>query len=271
MIDEWCCKRETENAKSRSTRVAVVNTFIKYLQKHRKGDYQTVDICRNGKFMGAPSTLAHSFTKEELHNFFFALTHITRDRDKHSLKAQICNLVVPAMFFVAYSTGLRTCELRELDCCDVDLENGCCNVRHTKGHIEHRIALHPSLIEILKKYDSQLSKLMPNRNCFFPNYQDKHYTQSTMSYHFEQAWFMYNVAYARPYDFRHNYATTNINTFPADDEIFNKRLLYLSRTMGHLSIEQTMYYFSCSPELYSTMMQKKGNTFNSIIPDSYEE
>lgn len=270
-IDEWCCRRETENARSRSTRVAVINTFIKYLQKHRKGDFYVVDVCRNGKFMGAPSTIAHSFTKDELNNFFFALTHITRDRDKHSLKAQICNLVVPTMFFVAYSTGLRTCELRELDSCDVDFEIGVINVRHTKGYIEHRVAIHPSMMEILKTYDGQLSKLVPNRKCFFPNYQDKHYSQITMSYHFEQAWFMYNVAYARPYDLRHNYATTNINSFPADADLFNKKLLYLSRTMGHLSIEQTMYYFSSSPELYSIMMEKKENTFASIISDSYEE
>lgn len=33
MVDEWCIKRETELNRSRNTRIRVLGTFIRYLQK----------------------------------------------------------------------------------------------------------------------------------------------------------------------------------------------------------------------------------------------
>lgn len=60
---------------------------------------------------------------------------------------------IPVFFRLLLSTGMRTNEARLLDCEDVDLKNGIINIRHTKGWAQHRVALHLSIWELLKRYD----------------------------------------------------------------------------------------------------------------------
>lgn len=67
-----------------------------------------------------------------------------------------------------YSTGLRTCEARLLTREDVDLQDGVVNISKSKGINQHRIALHPSLWDLLRQYDDAVTRYIPNRKAFFP-------------------------------------------------------------------------------------------------------
>jgi integrase len=88
-----------------------------------------------------------------------------------------------------------------------------------------------------------------------------------MEYNFERLWFKYNHTHATPYHLRHHYATTNINNWPSQAEKFNRNLLYLSRSMGHSTIETSMYYYSFTPKLAELLKERKQETFNEIIPN----
>jgi len=174
---------------------------------------------------------------------------------------------VPVFFRLLFSSGMRTNEARNLDVEDVDLTHGIINIRQTKGYMEHRVALHPTMKERLVTYHTAVNRLMPDRKCFFPNYCDKYYSLAWMEYNFERLWFKYNHHHATPYHLRHQFATTNINNWPSGAEKFNRNLLYLSRSMGHSSIETTMYYYSFTPKLAELLKERKHETFNEIIPN----
>ena len=68
-------------------------------------------------------------------------------------------------------------------------------------------------------------------------------------------------------DLVHNYATKNIDSWPSQENIFNKRMLYLSRSMGHANIDATMYYYTFTTEQSVRIRDKKSNTLNEVIPN----
>lgn len=76
------------------------------------------------------------------------------------------------------------------------------------------------------------------------------------------------VAYA----LRHNHAVMNINSWPEEPFGFNAKLQYLSKSMGHSSIESTLHYYSMVPRLADILREKTEKGMNAILPEVlYEE
>jgi len=264
MVDTWCSKRQSENLHSCGKRIAVVNSFLKYT--YDRGllnlEWHSIPTHASGK---SGIKEPHSFTDVELMNFFYVCDHISIGHN--GLMQMLMRLTIPVFFRLLFSSGMRTNEARTLNVEDVDLTHGIINIKHTKGYMEHRVALHPTMKERLKKYDIAINKLMPDRKCFFPDYYDKYYSLTWMESNFERIWFRYNHNRATAYHLRHHFATTNINSWPSQAEKFNRNLLYLSRSMGHSTIETTMYYYSFTPKLAEILKERKSETFNEIIPN----
>jgi integrase len=264
MVDTWCTIRPVENLYSCGKRTAVVNSFLKYASNRGllNLDWNRIPTHGSGnRTIKGP----HVFTDVELENFFFACDTIQVRRN--SLVDRLMGLIIPVFFRLLFSSGMRTNEARNLAVEDVDLRHGIINIRHTKGYIEHRIALHPTMNDRLVSYNTAVNKLLPDRKCFFPNYYDKYYSLTWMDCNFEKLWFKYNHNHATPYHLRHHFATTNINSWPSQAEKFNRNLLYLSRSMGHSTIETTMYYYCFTPKLVEQLKESKQDTFNEIIPN----
>ena len=77
---------------------------------------------------------------------------------------------------------------------------------------------------------------------------------------------------ARPYDFRQHYTVCNINRWLDEDFDFNGKLMYLSKPMGHSSVESTAYYYSLVPRLAGIIEERSGKSFDEIVPEvTYEE
>jgi integrase len=267
MVDTWCTKRQSENPHSCGKRIAAVNSFLKYACERQLLNLEWHSIPTHGP--GKKSIkVPHVFTEVELRNFFYACDQIQISRN--SLVDRLMKLTIPVFFRLLFSTGMRTNEARNMNVEDVDLKHGIINIRHTKGYIEHRAALHPTMKERLVEYNDTVSGLMPDRKCFFPDYYDKYYSLTWMEYNFERLWFKYNHSHATVYHLRHHFATTNINNWPSQAEKFNRNLVYLSRSMGHSTVETTMYYYSFTPKLAEILKERKNETFNEIIPNRYQ-
>ena len=59
----------------------------------------------------------------------------------------------------------------------------------------------------------------------------------------------------------------NINRWTSDTFEFNQKLHYLSKSMGHRSIESTLYYYSITPCLADILLKKTENSFNELLPE----
>lgn len=71
---------------------------------------------------------------------------------------------------------------------------------------------------------------------------------------------------------RHNYAVENINQWIGEGFEFFSKLVYLSKSMGHASLESTKYYFNLVPAMADILLELTGHDFDNIVPGvDYEE
>ncbi len=266
MVDNWCRKRNTESNNSCRSRIYVVISFIRYLRTRGKTEVVEPEIPRKERCTYIP----HSCTDTELKNFFCAcdslpfvpLTHEQRSR----------KITVPVFYRLLYSSGIRTYEARMLKVEDVDLSHGIMNIRYSKGHAQHYVVLHNSMLNLLKTYDEAIRKQYPQRTYFFPARGNTFHTRNWVQKNFRVLWNTYNSSYATAYEFRHHYAIENINRWTDEGFGFHAKLLYLSKSMGHSTLESTKYYYSLVPRMAKILEEKTGADFASIVPEvDYEE
>lgn len=261
MVDTWCKKRNTENNNSCNSRIGVVISFLKYTNSRNITNLIIPTRLKKEKKTYIP----HNFTEKELNNFFYACDNIVLKSNRTFEKNN--QLTIPVFFRLLYSTGMRTTEARLLKVNDVDLDNGIINITKSKGYNQHYVALNELMNKYLIKYNKEISILYPNRTYFFPSKNDKFHPKSWVHINFKKYWELYNDSYAIPYDLRHNYAITNINSWIDKGVDFNDKLYYLSKSMGHSTIESTKYYYTLTPRMSNIFKNQINNTFDELIPE----
>jgi integrase len=243
MVDTWCRQRETEINNSCIARINPIIGFVRYLRHRGKTEVTEPIAPRKERRTYIP----HAFTKAELTNFYRACDEIVPyQKTKLHLARKI---TVPVFFRLLYSSGIRTCEARMLRAEDVDLSHGVLNIRLSKGVGQHYVALHDSMLEIMMRYDKEIRKYYPNRNYFFPAKNDSFHIRHWVQNNFREMWDKYNTSPSTAYELRHNYAVENINGWTDMGFEFDSKLFYLSKSMGHGSVESTKYYYSLVPAM----------------------
>jgi len=267
MVDEWCAVRPAESNNSNLARTNVVIAYIKFMRRRGLTDVKEPDRPKQTKCTHLP----HAFTEDELTKFFYTCDHIEINPERKSQVIRKLNLCV--IFRLYYGTGLRPSEAVLLKRTDVDLEEGVLNVAQSKGHDQHYTAIHESLIEILKEFDKRLNELIPDRAYFFAHIQDGHYSMSWFRKKFHELWQKANPSSSHTvtYDFRHNYAIENINSWGSDSFDSYMKLYYLSKTMGHCKVDHTRYYYSLVPRMADILAEKSETNFNELIPEVIED
>ena len=265
MVDGWCHKRNTETNNSCRSRISVVVGFIRYLRKRGKTDVMEPDMPRKERRTYIP----HAFTEIELENFFLACDSLPSVF--HTPQQRSRKITIPVFFRLLYSSGIRTNEARMLKVEDVDLYNGIIKIRYSKGHSQHYVVLHDSMLELLKIYDAAIRKQYPHRAYFFPARGNTFHTRMWVQTNFRKLWDKYNSTHATAYELRHHYATENINRWVNEGFGFNAKLFYLSKSMGHSTLESTKYYYSLVPGLADILEEKTAIDFENIVPEVDDE
>ncbi|MDR0573432.1 MAG: tyrosine-type recombinase/integrase [Tannerella sp.] len=261
---EWCNERPTENGNSCKYRITVVSHFVKYAQ-----NIGWTVIAPPKVPPQRPCTyIPHAFTKDELIRFFQACDRHVVDffNRQNCLAGKLNKLELPVYYRLLLSTGMRTNEAGWLNRSDVDLAEGVININRSKGTDQHRIALHESMLKLLKKYDVHMDGLIPDRNCFFPNKNDCFHRPARAEYHFRIIWKEVSKEPARPYDLRSYYTVVNMTGWTEPGFELHDKLLYLSRTMGHRQINSTYRYFNLSPRLADKIKSLTEASFNNLLP-----
>jgi integrase len=265
-MTSWCNPRTTETGNSCRVRTTVVWNFIDYARK-RKWIGSGLESKRN--LVNVPNNyVPHYFTHEELTSFFHECDNYYLDLSirSTSLQSMLNRLELPVFFRLLLSSGMRTCEARWLKCQNVDFKTGVVEIEKSKGGDQHRVVLHESMLALLTKYDSAMSKLMPGREHFFPDKNGNTHNPAWESYHFRNIWYKSHTEVARAYDLRSQYAVTNITKWENHGYELSGKLLFLSRSMGHKSIQSTYGYFHLTPMLTDKLKRNTESGFNNISP-----
>lgn len=264
MIDSWCKKRDTETNLTCHTRQCCVVAFVKYLRARDLSDVHEPERPKRDR----SSYIPHAFSDIELRNFFKACDSISCNSKYMSSKLK--KLTTPVIFRVLYSTGMRTCEARLLAREDVLFDKGIISIKQSKGEQQRYVVIHPTLLPILQRYDREVEKICPNRKYFFPSPMGGFLTGGWLNPIFREMWYKYNTSHATAYELRHHYAIVNINRWQdMGFELYN-HLLYLSKSMGHASVESTRNYYAIVPALADTLTEKTVDDMDWILPDIEE-
>lgn len=266
MIDSWCKQRETETNNSCRSRIYVVYSFVKYLSERNLCELHPPKLPRKNRSIYIP----YAFKDDELRLFFESCDKLPDiPRTQHVL---IRKITVPVFFRLLYSSGIRTTEARLLKTADVDLNQGILNIHYSKGHDQHYIVLHDSMLQLMRQYNEAIQKWYPNRVYFFPAPGDSAHPHTWVEKNFRKIWSQISDdRHAKAYAFRHHYATVNINSWIDNGFSFDDKLTYLSKSMGHTTLESTRYYYSIVPRLAEILIEKTEQGFNELVPEAENE
>lgn len=261
MVDNYFKKRTAETINSSRERCSIVSEFIKYLQNRELTEVKVPERPKKQRRTYVP----HDFTHEELKRFFDACDSLHYKPGR--LDSKIRRITAPVIFRLIYSTGMRTVEARLLKRDNVNLSDGTVSIVDTKGYNEHYIVLHDSMLELMRIFDKTMEQLLPDREYFFSSPQKNHLNKGWLTANFRIIWDSVNSTHATAYDLRHNYAISNINKWTYEGFDFYDKIAYLSKSMGHVCLESTKYYYSIVPRLNSITEYQTKESFDWIVPE----
>lgn len=262
MVDDWCAPRPTERPNSTRTRVYPVVAVLSYMRERGLTDVRDPAMPRCERSTYVP----HAFTHDELDRFFAACDRYGERCSKRRAGRNLA-LTVPVFFRLLYSSGMRTTEARLLAAGDVDLAEGVVHITRSKGSDRHIVALHPTMLDAMRRYDGAIGSLYHGREYFFPVAERGGRSTYWVWKTFREVWDSVNDFHATPYQLRHNYAVENINSWGGDCLESWDRLVYLSRSMGHSHLESTRRYYSIVPALADVIDDLAASAGDDVIPE----
>ncbi len=241
---------------------AVIREFGKYLNMNGYDNAYILPPKRGAKL---EPHLPHFFTSAEIKAFFEYCDKTPKRRERPGRE-----LVIPAVFRLLYCCGLRCREARMLLHSDVCLDGKYIDIKASKGR-SRRIFISDGLVEVLKRYDEQMARIIPDREYFFPRNQREPYKESFISANFNRIWrealpHFHSPIKPRAFDFRHHFAYANLNRWAEQGKDVNVMLAFLMRYMGHANIQSTLYYFHFVPEYFGAFAQK-ARALESLVPE----
>ena len=215
---------------------------------------------------------AHIFTEKEIKSFFLSV-----DGCPVSPFSPIRHLVIPVIFRLLFSCGMRSSEARKLLCEDVDLLKGCITIRESKAWKARLVYVSDDMLSLLKSYDAEVRQLMPDRSVFFPNRSGNVYSKSALDTWFHEFWDVLPVAKScvgnppRVHDLRHSYCVYRLNQWVSEGADVNALYPYMSEFLGHSNFADTDYYLSLVPSFYPELKRRMTPVNDDILPEVIDD
>ena len=209
LVMAWARKKDSESANGLKRRLSTIREFGRYLQSIGEPSY-----ILPAKMTGAQKQCTpYIFTDKELSAFFTGADNLCNTRGD-----PLISYVVPVIFRLIYSCGLRPGEARVLLTDDVNLESGRVLIRQSKRHKDRVVMLSDDMLFLCRKYVIVRNAYQPNSHYLFPGKGDEPCSMPWLAYQFKRCWKLAGIIFTkgsapRIYDLRHPYvkpATKNI-------------------------------------------------------------
>ena len=195
--------------------------------------------------------------------------------------ASFCRLAIEyrVLFRLLLCCGLRVSEARKLKKNDVDLQNGTLLVRNGKGNKDRVVYLPDDLRVLLVRYTDRLREDYDDCSAwFFPAREmDNLLSVSLIDKRFNEAWNATPFAQICPdkptvHSLRHTYVVKRMNLWMEQGIPLRSMLPYLSRHLGHKSVEDTFYYYHQLDTAFR-IIHDRDRQSKAIIPEvpAYED
>jgi len=261
LLQKWEKKRPHENETTQCFRISYVRILCKYL--HSNG-YDAP--CA---FHPAPHVnkcfVPYIFTKDEIERLFSAV-----DCTKESSESPLRHLVMPVLFRLLYTCGLRVSEALHLKVADVDLDAGVLAIYGAKGDKERLVGISDSMLAYMKSYRSNPLVANARSIYFFPAPDGGFYDTSTIYDIFRKCLFDAGIPHRgrgkgpRLHNLRHSFAVHILNKWSSEGKDIYTCLPILRTALGHDRITTTEKYLRLVPEAYMEVTEPFNDRFHTI-------
>lgn len=230
----------SDSAATRRDNASFVRSFARYLNEELGEEAYIVPS--GAAPPKPPAKPRHIFTQAELDAFFGAA-----DAMEPSYRARARHLVAPVFFRMMLTCGLRPKEARDLRVSECDLEAGVIHITGSKDNRDRDIPMHEDMRRLCVAYDTEVERVFPGREHFFPGSDGGCWGDVSMRTCFWKCWedagmTEFSGPDPVPYSFRHTFATNTIVRWRAEGVDVEANLRFLQVYMGHADIESTLYY-----------------------------
>ena len=266
MVDTWCARRPTESANTCGARCRPIKALVRFLVERGEDGLREPDLPRPQESGYVP----HAFTDEELVALFAEADAWEPARKVAGQEMYVrTKRTLPVIFRLLWSSGIRTCEARLLRRECVDLGLGTMLIREGKGLSERMVALNESMLAMVRDYDAAMEELWPGRAYFFPNGPEGFIPAVTLNQWFRMLWSRVSDVHATPYMLRHDFCVRCINQMVGRGTDGLSDLEWVSKAMGHTSVDVTVRcYYHLVPALSAKVQERSDGELELTIPEA---
>ncbi len=182
------------------------------------------------------------------------------------------------MFRLYYCCGLRLSEALYLRRDNVDLKNGVLTIVHSKGDKDRLVYMANDMTSMCRAYYDYIRKECPDSQWFFPGKNPTNpFGHSTPPTNFKRFWERTPYAkmcnkYPTIHSLRYTFVIDKMNEWMLSGVALGTMLPYLSRYLGHATVNDTLYYYHVVDRAFKVVRQKDTRS-KTIIPEvmPYEE
>lgn len=208
----------------------------------------------------------------------YVLTHkeiikLFEEIDKYFInrKNTYYNYEYPILFRLLYTTGMRIGETCSLKLFDVNISDKTIQVIAAKNSKDRIVYLSNSMAILLDKYINMISCQI-NSEWLFPSLKSNgHLDKTTVDGVFKAIITKANIGnrnhHPVPHSLRHTYVVHRIDLWLKEGKSVDELIPYLSKQLGHSSIEETYYYYHTISSSFNSI---KDST-NELYPEVENE
>ena len=263
IVLDWCSKKPYEKRANQSSRASIIRQFGKYLDSIGIKAY----ILPKGYYPNGEKYIPYIYSIDELASFF-----AETDKCHYCYECPHRHLIMPLIFRMIYTCGMRLSEARLLKITEVDLENGILTINHSKKDNSRLVPMSDSLVQRCRNYSKEIDFQRITNQYYFPGLGDKPMTIVNVYRNFRRFLWRAKISHGgkghgpRIHDFRHTYAVHCLKKWTEQGKDLAAYLPVLKTYLGHDSFTETAYYLRLTSDMFPDIIQKLEARYSEIIP-----
>jgi integrase/recombinase XerD len=265
LADKWSIPRSNESQRTRYIRIAHVAQLSSFL----------CSLGHTSYIPGLPrikhSHIPYIFSREQMAIIFAASDRMMIKCSRYETSIS----VVPVLFRMLYSTGMRTGEALALRDTDVDIKRKTIFIKGAKNGCDRRIPIAESLAEACENYQTYRNLYayhMSPANTFFRTHNVENCPRRTVYNWFRRILSEANIPHLgkgigpRVHDLRHTYSVHTLAKMMEDGLDLYYVLPILSACLGHRSLDATEQYVRLTSDMYPGLIRDLNAVCSYVFP-----
>jgi len=263
IVMQWCTKKTYEKKQNLCARASIIRQFAIYMYNTQKMAY----IIPKNYFKSGEKYIPHIYTDDELKRFFKQT-----DQCHYCSQCPYRHLIMPILFRMIYSCGLRVSEVRLLKVNDVDLEQGILTIHHSKKDNSRLVPMSNDIVTRCQSYSNHVHTHSNTANYYFPIKENKPMSIGNVYKNFRKFLFRAGISHKgrgygpRIHDFRHTFAVHCLKKWTIEEKSLMTYLPILRTYLGHDSFEETAYYLRLTADVFPQITVKLESIYSDLIP-----